>query len=66
MNFEEFNKRYYLADGRYWPLSKEAWEACKNEVLKIINETPLGYITEEEHIKLEKFADLLEHKVRNL
>jgi Fe-S cluster biosynthesis and repair protein YggX len=69
MNFEEYLKQNYPKgfDSKITEFQiKEAWYACKQEVLKIINETPLGYRTEGEHEKLERFADLVFKKVEKL
>ena len=46
--------------------AQAAWESCKEQTIEIVNNTPLGYITQGEHEKLEKFADLIENKIKNL
>ena len=66
--FEEngIPKVYGYPVGDIYNPMKHSWEGCKEEVIKIINETPLSYRTSGEHEKLEKFADLIESKIRNL
>lgn len=69
MNFNEFINKNFTAENydiQPFDAAELAWNTCKNEVLKIINETPLGYNTESEHEKLEAFVDLIEDRVKKL
>jgi len=66
MNFQEWYSKEVANHYNNVIPNKIVWGACKKEVLKIINETPLGYRTSGEHEKLEQFADLIEKKVKNL
>lgn len=70
MNFIDWwinvRKQEYSTEDYFCNTAEDSWNACKKEVLKIINQTPLGYRTEGEHEKLERFADLISEKVEKL
>lgn len=72
MNFREWYEHNQNSAAPVGPhmhrgdICQAAWDACKTEVLTIIDSTPLGYRTEGEHEKLEKFTNTIFRKIQAL